>query len=27
MSHFSKIKAELRDEECLLRALDDLGFE
>ncbi len=26
MSHFSKIKAEIRDEECLLRALEDLGY-
>ncbi len=26
MSHFSKIKVEIRDEECLLRALEDLGY-
>ncbi len=26
MSHFSKIKAEIRDEECLLKALEDLGY-
>lgn len=26
MSHFSKIKIDIRDEECLLKALDDLGY-
>jgi len=26
MSHFSKIKVKIHDEECLLKALDDLGY-
>lgn len=26
MSHFSKIKVEIHDEECLLKALEDLGY-
>ena len=27
MSHFTKIKVEIRDEGCLLKALEDLGYE
>lgn len=26
MSHFTKIRTELRDEQCLLKALEDLGY-
>lgn len=27
MSHFTKIRVEIRDEDCLLKALEDLGYE
>jgi hypothetical protein len=27
VSHFTKIRTELRDEACLLKALDDLGYK
>ena len=26
MSHFTKIKVDIRDEDCLLKALEDLGY-